>query len=152
MNGIDALTKGSRGGLSLAWNGNDIISIQSFSNHHIDAFITDINIVKRWRLTGFYGYLDSRDENRSWDLIRHLLGQCDLPWVIFGDFNEILYSHEKSGGIPRDDSRMENFRKVLNDCGLVDGGFSGPYFTWERENLPKTNISDRLNRGVMNLY
>ncbi|XP_016755198.1 uncharacterized protein [Gossypium hirsutum] len=45
---------------------------------------------------------------------------------------------------------MENFRNVLADCELLDVGFSGNRFTWERGNLPETNIWERLDRGVTN--
>ncbi|KAA3478658.1 reverse transcriptase [Gossypium australe] len=73
-------------------------------------------------------------------------GGLSLAWR--GDFNEILYGFEKKGGLPREERRMKAFRKVLEDCSLVDMGFSGNWFTWERENLPETNIQERLDRGV----
>ncbi|XP_017635590.1 uncharacterized protein LOC108477569 [Gossypium arboreum] len=43
---------------------------------------------------------------------------------------------------------MEVFRKVLEDCNLVDVGFTGNWFTWEIGNLPSTNIQERLDRRV----
>jgi hypothetical protein len=49
-----------------------------------------------------------------------------------GDFNEILYSHEKEGGNPRPQSHMQAFRDALVDCELDDMGFSGEVFTWKR--------------------
>ncbi|KAH1056303.1 hypothetical protein J1N35_034368 [Gossypium stocksii] len=45
---------------------------------------------------------------------------------------------------------MEALREVLEDCQLMDIGYSGAQFTWERGNLPETNIRERLNRGVAN--
>ncbi|KAK5836100.1 hypothetical protein PVK06_011849 [Gossypium arboreum] len=87
----------------------------------------------------------------SWDLIRRLKRNCDMPQIICGDFNEILYSYEKKEGIPRDERRMENFRQVLEECNLVDGDFSRPWFTWEMVNLPETNIRERLDRGLVSL-
>ncbi|KAH1108544.1 hypothetical protein J1N35_012312 [Gossypium stocksii] len=45
---------------------------------------------------------------------------------------------------------MEAFQEVLEDCQLVDIGYSGVWFTWERGNLPKMNIRERLDRGVAN--
>ncbi|KAK5812453.1 hypothetical protein PVK06_027883 [Gossypium arboreum] len=43
---------------------------------------------------------------------------------------------------------MEAFRRALEDYNLMDIGFSGNWFTWERGNLPETNIQERLDRGV----
>ncbi|KAA3468409.1 reverse transcriptase [Gossypium australe] len=34
------------------------------------------------------------------------------------------------------------------DCQLADLGYSGNWFTWERGNLPETNIQEKLDRGV----
>ncbi|KAA3474235.1 reverse transcriptase [Gossypium australe] len=53
-------------------------------------------------------------------------------------------------GIPRDNKRMELFRETLEGCNLMDIGFSGVWYTWERGNLPETNIRERLDRGVAN--
>ncbi|KAH1107073.1 hypothetical protein J1N35_010841 [Gossypium stocksii] len=45
---------------------------------------------------------------------------------------------------------MEAFRKALEECQLVDIGYSGVWYTWERGNLQETNIRERLDRGVAN--
>ncbi|XP_017604249.1 uncharacterized protein LOC108451022 [Gossypium arboreum] len=57
---------------------------------------------------------------------------------------------KKRGGLPRDERRMERFRNVLSVCQLTDVGFSGNWFTWEKGNLPETNIRERLDRRVAN--
>lgn len=83
-------------------------------------------------------------------MLRNLYSGERFSWFVCGDFNEILYGYEKMVGVPRDERRMELFRNVLTDCNLVDVGFSRRWFTWERGNLPKTNIRERLGRGVTN--
>ncbi|KAA3489557.1 reverse transcriptase [Gossypium australe] len=65
-------------------------------------------------------------------------------------WDSIMYGFEKNGRLPRDERRMENFRNVLANCQLMDVGFSRNWFTWERGNLPETNIRERLDRGVAN--
>ncbi|MBA0589207.1 hypothetical protein Gorai_017966, partial [Gossypium raimondii] len=45
---------------------------------------------------------------------------------------------------------MKTFRNVLEDCHLMDVGYSSNWFIWERDNLPETNIQERLDRGVAN--
>ncbi|KAK5771922.1 hypothetical protein PVK06_048178 [Gossypium arboreum] len=45
---------------------------------------------------------------------------------------------------------MDLFRRTLEECQLIDVGYSGRWFTWERGNLPEMNIRERLDRGVAN--
>ncbi|KAA3459022.1 reverse transcriptase [Gossypium australe] len=68
--------------------------------------------------------------------------------MVGGDFNDILYAHEKKGCLPREEARMEDFRRTLEDCFLEDIGFSGPWFTWERGQILEQNIRERIDRCV----
>ncbi|KAA3469443.1 reverse transcriptase [Gossypium australe] len=147
VHGIEVEAEGSRGGLCMAWKNDISVSLRSFSRWHIDVLIED-NLEEEWRYTGFYGFPYLKDKNPVWNLLRRLAKESDLHWLVEGDFNEILYSFEKCGGIPRDEKRMEAFRETLVDCQLFDIGFSGVRFTWERGNLPETNIRERLDRGL----
>jgi hypothetical protein len=46
-----------------------------------------------------------------------------------GDFNEILYSHEKEGEQRHPNPYMQAFRDGLSNCDLQDIGFIGDPFT-----------------------
>ncbi|KAA3453178.1 reverse transcriptase [Gossypium australe] len=143
--------KGSKGGLCLAWKDKESVTLQSFSKSHIDVLVNDQTEEQQWRFTGFYGSPYPQEKEDSWNLLRRLRQQVDQPWLVCGDFNEIMYGFEKKGGLPREEKRMEAFRNVLEDCQLMDVGYTGNWFTWERGNLPKTNILERLDRGVANV-
>lgn len=67
------------------------------------------------------------------------------PWVILGDFNEILSADEKEGGNPRPYQMMQAFQDCLADCDLDDMGFEGDRYTWRRG-----DIGERLDRAVSN--
>ncbi|KAK5774335.1 hypothetical protein PVK06_042190 [Gossypium arboreum] len=99
---------------------------------------------------GFYGSPYAQDRNDSWAALKGLKSDTNLPWFVCGDFNEILYGCEKRGGLPREEWRMELFRRSLEECALNDVGYIGNWFTWERGNLPETNIQERLDRRVTN--
>ncbi|KAK5844217.1 hypothetical protein PVK06_000353 [Gossypium arboreum] len=109
---------------------------------------SEVNV--KWRFTGFYGTPYTQDREESWATLKNLYHANDIPWIVAGDFNKIMYGFEKNGGLPRDENRMEAFRKALEDCQLYDMGFSKRWFTWERGNLLETNIQERLDRGVAN--
>ena len=54
--------------------------------------------------------------------------QLSLPWIVFGDFNDINHLDEKCGGAKRSADQMQAFRNALDACNLLDLGFSGPSF------------------------
>lgn len=66
------------------------------------------------------------DRIQTWNLLRSLASQASLPWLVTGDFNEILCNAKKSGGPPRGATQVLNFCRALVDCGLKDLGFCGP--------------------------
>ncbi|KAA3481796.1 Exo_endo_phos domain-containing protein [Gossypium australe] len=131
MNGIDVDAIGWKEGINL--------SLKSYSRSHIDVEVEEENGVGKWRLTGFYE--EPVEQNRR---------ESNLPWLVVGDFNEILFSFEKQDGRMREKRQMEAFRKVLEDCELADFGFSGQWYTWERGRLASNNIREKLDRGVAN--
>ncbi|KAA3464506.1 reverse transcriptase [Gossypium australe] len=131
-NGIDIGAMGSRGGLSLGWKGNALVSLLSFSAYHIDVEINDTMCEEKWRLTGFYGNPDEKGRSALRNLLRQLSNINSAPWVVLGDFNEIANSFEKQGGRRRLERQMSAFRTTLEDCNLFYIGFTGRWFTWER--------------------
>ena len=85
-----------------------------------------------WRLTGIYGEPRWEDKYKTWDRLRVIHQNNNLPWLIMGDLNEILFGHEKEGGNPRPRQFMKVFHDTLDDCNLHDIGSIGDNFTWHR--------------------
>jgi hypothetical protein len=135
---------GRSGGVLLLWK-KEITIHQIFSApKYIDVQVTE-NHGKIWRLTGMYGEPRWEDKYKTWDKMREIKNNCNRPWVLIGDFNKILFSHEKDGGNPRPQGFMQAFREALTDCDLEDIGFVGDRFTWKRR-----TIRERLDRVVAN--
>lgn len=100
--------------------------MQSISCRYVDSEITEEDGFV-WRLTGFYG--EPEEKQLSWRALRVLNASQQRPWLCVGDFNEILLSCEKEGGLPWSQCCMDWFREALEDCELVDVGFEGDPFT-----------------------
>ncbi|KAL4281614.1 hypothetical protein GQ457_03G026570 [Hibiscus cannabinus] len=132
------------------WKASCNVSLRSFSARHIDVIFEDDSDGIRWRCTGFYGAPEEQNRDESWNLLRQLNDLPELPWLVIGDFNELLFANEKVGGRPRNQRQMINFGRVLSDCSLEDVGYAGPWFTWEKGKFEGTNIRERLDRGVAN--
>lgn len=140
---------GRRGGLCLLWKEGVDVNILSASLHHIDALMHGAGTSQTWRFSGIYGWAEEQNKPLTWQLLQSLADQ-DLPWLCLGDFNEILYLHEKQGGHLREHDKMEAFRSVLGECGLEDLGFKGFPFTWTNGQKGNDNIQERLDRCLAN--
>ncbi|XP_065620823.1 uncharacterized protein LOC136063823 [Quercus suber] len=137
---------GKTGCLVLLWKNSVKIEVVSSSPNHIDAIIGDVSAVQ-WRFTGIYGHADPSKKHETWSLIRGLHRKFSLPWLCAGDFNEILWSHEKLGLGPRKEGVMRDFRDTLDECGLMDLGFVGDKFTWRGKRAAGL-VLERLDRAV----
>lgn len=74
----------------------------------------------------------------------------DGPWTILGDFNSILSTKEKLGGVPYRLSKSLDFINYMKDCELFDVGFIGHPFTWCNGRRRGNMISKRLDRVMDN--
>jgi hypothetical protein len=133
---------GRSGGLVLYWNNDLKVTSFEVSKKFIDIRIKE-DEADGWRLTGVYGEPSGDRKHLTWDCLRSLYAIVDLPWMMLGDCNEILYGAEKDGGNQRPQRCMQAFRDTLSFCNLEDMGFSGDIFTWRRG-----KIRERLDRAV----
>ncbi|EPS58553.1 hypothetical protein M569_16261, partial [Genlisea aurea] len=70
--------------------------------------------------------------------------------VVVGDFNEVLSQDEHFSSCLRSIPGMICFRNSLDDCGLMDLGFSGLPFTWTNNRTHPSTVKARLDRFVAN--
>ena len=147
-NGFHVPRHGLAGGLSLLWTDEVELGIRSYNDFHIDAMVKSGTRNDWWRFTGFYGHPVTQERHHSWQLLRRLNQGDHIPWLVAGDFNEILVTEEKEGKLLRPQAQMDNFRKGLGECALMDLGFAGPTFTWNNGRVGEDNVRARLDRGV----
>lgn len=98
-----------------------------------------------------YGEPQTEHKERTWQTLRDLVTFPVKPWLLAGDFNGVLFTHEKQGGRQRAQRYMDNFRQALEECGVEDLGFEGDRFTWWNNNHSVEGyIRERLDRAVAN--
>lgn len=135
-------------GLCLLWKKAVTCDILSYSNNHIDVIMNDES--GRWRFTGYYGFPDQGRRNQSWNLLRHLASVNSLPWLIMGDFNDLLSSDDKEGGAAHPNWLFRGFREAILDCNVTDVPLTGHKFTWCRGRGTKFKVEERLDRAMGN--
>lgn len=104
------------------------ITIRGYNRNLIDCMIKEVHGEREWRFILFNGDLVVSNRHVTWELLKGLSQDPDAPWVVGGDFNEVLSNEEKTGA-PRPERQMMAFRETLDECGLRDLGFNGHKFT-----------------------
>ena len=146
--GVFVSSNGNSGGLALFWKDGVTLDVQSYAYDHIDAWIDGGSGIGWWHLTGFYGNPETNRRPESWAKLKFLKNSSSLPWLVIGDFNEIIGLSEKEGGHTRPKRQMELFLEVINFCALKDLGYVGPKFTWLFQQRDGFQIRERLDRAL----
>ncbi|XP_074315136.1 uncharacterized protein LOC141651317 [Silene latifolia] len=131
--GLCFCISGRSGGLGLWWKDLNI-HLVSYDKYHITINVLVEEEEVLWKAAaGVYRWPEQANKYKTWDMMRALCSSNNsVPFILFGDFNEILCDGEKEGGVVRREGQMDAFRTALDDCALVDLGFQSNIFTWQR--------------------
>ncbi|XP_065631297.1 uncharacterized protein LOC136068288 [Quercus suber] len=94
----------------------------------IHSMVKDLSSNVSWHLSAINASPKYAERRLLWDNLSTVARLHSLPWVIAADFNEVLLGDDKYGGQPVNVNRALNFQECLNNCGMIDLGFSGPRF------------------------
>ncbi|XP_030969697.1 uncharacterized protein LOC115989974 [Quercus lobata] len=143
--GIAISFEGSSGGLALLWKPDAKVYVKNFSRWFIDAHVVCETTGLTWKLTGFYGQLDTSKREETWTLLESLGQSNTLPWLCVGDYNEIVKCSEKLGGALRPARQMDRFCTVIHHCRFLKLGYIRSHLTWSRNHLMEVCTHTRLN-------
>lgn len=73
----------------------------------------------------------------------------DLPWILAGDFNQVISSSEKLSKITATPG-ADQFLDVINSCNLIDMKAVGNWFTWHNGRQNGDEVWERLDRVLVN--
>ena len=78
------------------------------------------------------------------------LKECQ-PWVIMGDFNEILFAEDRIGR--KANSRPgKDFIDFVEYCGMEDIMYSGSRYTWNNKRSGEQRICSKSDRVMEGMY
>ncbi|CAH9086594.1 unnamed protein product [Cuscuta epithymum] len=141
---------GSNGGLALGWNDDVNLQVTQVNNNYIDCLIKLSESDPGWRLTCYYAFPDASRRREAWNVLRSLAEDNNLPWVIIGDFNDIMYDSEKNGRVEHPLWRTRGFWEAVTESGLRDFPFEGYQWTWDRGKNTNYWVEEKLDRILVN--
>ncbi|CAG7880359.1 unnamed protein product, partial [Brassica rapa] len=114
---------GLSGGLCLLWKDGVDISILESSPNLIDTKV-EFKGVSTF-ISFIYGAPAMENRAAFWAKLTEVGRNRDSPWLITGDFNDILNNSEKSGGPARWEGSFTALRSFVSQNGLWDLKHSG---------------------------
>ncbi|CAN1130013.1 hypothetical protein LINPERHAP2_LOCUS5581 [Linum perenne] len=136
---------GFKGGVWIIWDPKVVhLDILDFGDQFIHARgrVADGS---SYFLTAVYASPRGTRRVLLWDALKEFASSMSAPWAVVEDFNSILSAEDKRGGAPFCRARNKSFFDTVELCGFVDIPFSGPRFTWSRN-----NVAVRLDRALVN--
>lgn len=88
---------GRSGGIATLWKNADYVKLSSMSRAHINVIFT-LTDGHTWHLTGVFGEPMRSQRHKTWELLRNLSRDANLPWCLVGDFNNVTSQAYKKGG------------------------------------------------------
>jgi len=121
------------GGILITWNQQSFTKLNSFAMQRWLCIVGEI-IENKTKCVFCVVYAPNSHGERQkvWDQLRRIKAHFQIPWIIMGDFNEVLHIHERRGTTELTQG-MREFHSLVFDLQLIDMEI-GQNFTWIRRN------------------
>ena len=129
-----ANTIGFAGGIWLLWCPKLVqVDVLALREQEIHAIIQVRSQTLNWLISAIYASPRFIERYILWKNLKMLANLHDLPWAHMGDFNEVLSEEKKFGGNPICQRRVRAIQDCMNECHMMDLGFSRLKFTWSNK-------------------
>lgn len=96
-----------------------------------------------------YGEAQTHLRHQTWTTLKNISTTSNLPWLCLGVFNEVLRLEEHDGVGQRSNAQIQAFRDAVHICMLLDIGYSGQFWTFEKKVVGGTYTRCRLDRALV---
>ena len=103
-----------------------------------------------WLISAIYASPRLVERRILWNNLKTVAQLHNLPWLMLGDFNEVLCGEDKFGGNQVNLNRTLEFKECLDECNMLDLGFAGPKYTWKNRRPITSLILERIDRCFAN--
>lgn len=148
--GLEIPRVGFSGGLLLLWKDNVDVTLLTSNTNIFDCYMK-CDDGTSWHFFAFYGAPEKHKRLHTWKLLERCKDVAPLlPWLVIGDFNEILSNQNKLDGALRIETQLDKFRRVLDTCKLSEQSFVGDPYTWIKGRHNVNAIKERLDWCFVN--
>ena len=137
----------------MVWHSSVVVTVPQKSLQSITSEVRLPNQSSVCIITIVHASNDDEQRMELWQELVNLSVDSKIinkPWIILGDFNQILHPEEHSRPPTLNiDTKTRLFRETLLEADLADLTYKGPKFTWT--NKSKTHlVAKKLDRVFVN--
>ncbi|XP_062104406.1 uncharacterized protein LOC133815604 [Humulus lupulus] len=144
----NAWHKGGR--IIISWNPAMFqVDIRKCSSQMIHLEVKTGDRHEGFLITFVYAFNDANGRNLLWRDLKGLASRIRQPWVVLGDFNDILNTEERVG-IRSQGIGTLAFKECIEECKLEDVKYLGCFFTWNNKQDKNSRIYSKLDRVMAN--
>ncbi|XP_062119269.1 uncharacterized protein LOC133833020 [Humulus lupulus] len=138
-------------------NGSDLVQAENkeqqsqklmeCTSQLINLGVATVDNKNSFFVTYVYAFNDEEGRKRLWKELQDL--SVMGPWIVMGDFNDILAKEERIGNRVRYKSSTDFIECVAN-CQLEDVKYSGNLYTWCNKQHGEDRIYSKIDRVLAN--
>ncbi|KAI5649868.1 hypothetical protein M9H77_35873 [Catharanthus roseus] len=136
-------------GIWCFWKATTALKVLSVNDQHASLSVMRGNRAS-WMLTVIYSSPVAKYREELWNELRQVGLRNQVPWLLVGDYNQIIHEKEKLGDNDRWRRAASSLWDFIDECGLVDLVFWGARLTCTNSRLGEENIMERLDRTFCN--
>ncbi|KAI5663501.1 hypothetical protein M9H77_22824 [Catharanthus roseus] len=123
------------GRIVLLWDpSRSHMDVMDMNSQAIHSCITCKVSLWKFFVSFVYGLHSVVSRRPLWQSLVQFGSTLKQPWLVLGDFNNILNGNERRGQSSVSSYEVRDFMKCCVDLGLVDINSRGFYFTWTNNN------------------
>lgn len=110
------------------------------------------NIAEFWFATSIQRPPYPSEKHKFWKDMNKIGEQIMGSWMIVGDFNEILESHENGeGGRKFNPRKAKRVIEFMENWKMLDLGSVGPAFIWIKKRMGLAHVKEILDKAIGNI-
>lgn len=115
---------------------------------HIEVFGVDGKFM--YLCTRIYVMNSLNKRRKLWKDIKELQPNSTQPWLLLGDFNNVLRATDRIGGHPVVEAEFVDLENMMETMGMFEKDSRGDHYTWSNKQYRGT-IYSRIDRIIGNL-
>lgn len=142
--------RGFAGGIWCLWDDTTIkVKVLSYTAQILNIGIMS-NATLSWVASFVYASPVEQIRESLYTYIEEMSRFISMPWMLIGDFNQVMYQEDKKGGRPVGGPSTERMQHLIDICALMDLPYTGPRFTWSNGQEGRFRIEQRLDQAWAN--